>query len=126
MKKLVILGAGTAGTMMANHLSRELDLVLWEIDVIDHRQEHYYQPGYLFLPFDIYEPEYIMKPIKDFIPKGVNLINDKAEKIDALAKNYDAQRRCDTLRCAYCGHRMQYCPRRSKRNERTRMAQERI
>lgn len=86
MKKLVILGAGTAGTMMANHLSRELDLALWEIDVIDHRQEHYYQPGYLFLPFDIYEPEDIVKPIKDFIPKGVNLINDKAEKIDAAEK----------------------------------------
>jgi sulfide:quinone oxidoreductase len=52
-----------------------------EINIIDHRQEHYYQPGYLFLPFDIYEPADIVKPIKDFIPKGVNLINEKAVKI---------------------------------------------
>src|SRR5450759_3813113 len=61
MKRIVILGAGTAGTIMANHLNHEIDKESWEIDVIDHRQEHYYQPGYLFLPFDIYEPEDIVK-----------------------------------------------------------------
>jgi len=81
MKKILILGAGTAGTMMANHLKQELDHQEWEIDIIDQRREHYYQPGYLFLPFDIYEPEDIVKPIRDFIPKGVNLISDKAGKI---------------------------------------------
>ena len=86
MKRIVILGAGTAGTIMANHLNHEIDKESWEIDVIDHHQEHYYQPGYLFLPFDIYEPEDIVKHIKDFIPKGVNLINDKAEKILAGEK----------------------------------------
>ena len=62
MKKIVILGAGTAGTMMANHLRREHELENWEIDIIDDRTEHYYQPGYLFLPFDIYSPEDIVKP----------------------------------------------------------------
>jgi sulfide:quinone oxidoreductase len=81
MKRLLILGAGTAGTMMANHLNKELDRHLWEIDIIDEREKHYYQPGYLFLPFDIYEPEDIIKPIKKFIPNGVNLINDKIDKI---------------------------------------------
>lgn len=86
MKKILILGAGTAGTMMANHLNHEVDKKEWEINIIDHRQEHYYQPGYLFLPFDIYEPEDIVKPIKDFIPKGVNLINEKALKILPLEK----------------------------------------
>ncbi len=60
MKKIVILGAGTAGTMMANHLNHELDKETWKIDIIDHRQEHYYQPGYLFMPFDIYGPEDII------------------------------------------------------------------
>ena len=86
MKKLIILGAGTAGTIMANHLNHELNKNEWEIDVIDPRQQHYYQPGYLFLPFDIYQPEDIVKPVKDFIPNGVNLINDKAQCIDAEAK----------------------------------------
>ena len=83
MKRLIILGAGTAGTMMANHLQHELDKNEWEIDIIDERKEHYYQPGYLFLPFDIYQPEDIIKPVKKFIPKGVRLLTDKIEQISA-------------------------------------------
>ncbi|TAH08950.1 MAG: NAD(P)/FAD-dependent oxidoreductase [Sphingobacteriia bacterium] len=83
MKKLVILGAGTAGTMMANHLHHELDKKEWEIQIIDEREEHHYQPGYLFLPFDIYTPSDIIKTVKEFIPKGVNLLTAKIEKIDA-------------------------------------------
>jgi len=81
MKRLLILGAGTAGTMMANHLKKELDDTLWKIDIVDEREQHYYQPGYLFLPFDIYEPEDIVKPIRKFIPNGVNLIQEKIDQI---------------------------------------------
>ncbi len=83
MKRVVILGAGTAGTMMANHLKHEADMKEWEIDIIDEREEHHYQPGYLFLPFDIYSPEDIIKSIKEFIPEGVRLLTDKIEKVDA-------------------------------------------
>ena len=83
MKRVVILGAGTAGTMMANPLKHEADMKEWEIDIIDEQEEHHYQPGYLFLPFDIYSPEDIIKSIKEFIPKGVRLLTDKIEKIDA-------------------------------------------
>lgn len=82
MNRLLILGAGTAGTMMANHLRKELNENEWEMIIIDEREEHYYQPGYLFLPFDIYQPEDIIKPIKDFIPKGVTLLQEKIEKIE--------------------------------------------
>jgi sulfide:quinone oxidoreductase len=81
MKRLVILGAGTAGTMMANHLNHHLHAPDWEIDIIDERATHYYQPGYLFLPFDIYEPDDIIKPIRDFIPKHVNLIQEKINRV---------------------------------------------
>jgi len=81
MKRIIILGAGTAGTMMANHLQHHLTKGGWEIDIIDEREEHHYQPGYLFLPFDIYEPEDITKPIRDFIPRGVNLINEQIDRI---------------------------------------------
>lgn len=97
MKRLLILGAGTAGTMMANHLHHHLDAHEWEIDVIDEREEHYYQPGYLFLPFDIYEPEDIIKPIKDFIPRGVNLINEKIDRI-VPEEQYVAMENGDRLR----------------------------
>lgn len=81
MKRILILGAGTSGTMMSNHLRKELDEREWEIDIIDQREEHYYQPGFLFLPFGVYEPEDIVKPISKFIPQGVNLIRDKIDLI---------------------------------------------
>jgi sulfide:quinone oxidoreductase len=81
MKNLVILGAGTAGTMMANHLHHHLEQPDWQISIIDERKEHHYQPGYLFLPFDIYAPEDIVKTIEEFIPKDVKLIKQKINRI---------------------------------------------
>jgi sulfide:quinone oxidoreductase len=82
MKSIVILGAGTAGTMMANHLRKEMKKREWQITIIDESEKHYYQPGYLFLPFDIYQPEDIVKPIQNFIPAGVELIVQKIQRID--------------------------------------------
>lgn len=81
MKNLVILGAGTAGTMMANHLQHDLKKAGWQISIIDEREAHHYQPGYLFLPFDIYTPEDIVKTIDEFIPRDVQLIRQQIEKI---------------------------------------------
>ena len=81
MKKLVILGAGTAGTMMANHLHSHLKHPDWQISIIDEREEHHYQPGYLFLPFDIYSPDDIIKTIEEFIPKNVKLIKQQIGRI---------------------------------------------
>lgn len=83
MKRLVILGAGTAGTTMANHLHHKLNRKEWEIDIIDERTEHHYQPGYLFLPFDIYQPTDIVKSVKEFVPSDVHLITKKIDRIVA-------------------------------------------
>ena len=81
MKNLIILGAGTSGTMMANHLQKRLRSTEWNIKIIDKNSIHYYQPGFLFLPFDIYTPKMVKKPIEKFIPKGVELIKEEIDKI---------------------------------------------
>ena len=81
MKNLVILGAGTAGTMMANHLISKLPKNEWKITIIDEYKTHYYQPGFLFLPFDIYSTKQVQKKGKKFIPKGVEYIQKKIEII---------------------------------------------
>ncbi|MBG7630754.1 MAG: NAD(P)/FAD-dependent oxidoreductase [Bacteroidetes bacterium] len=81
MKNLVILGAGTAGTMMANHLRPKLQTNKWNITIVDQYKTHYYQPGFLFLPFDIYTEKQVKKVGKKFIPKGVNYIQKKIEQI---------------------------------------------
>jgi sulfide:quinone oxidoreductase len=56
MKKLLVLGAGTAGTMAVNKLRRHLDRDEWNITIVDADPIHQYQPGYLFIPFGAYEP----------------------------------------------------------------------
>ena len=81
MGNIVILGSGTAGTMMANHLRRDLPKNEWNITIVDKREWHDYQPGYLFVPFGIYDPEDIRKPIEKFIPKDIPFLNEEADRI---------------------------------------------
>lgn len=81
MKKLVILGAGTAGTMAANKLRPQLPKDEWSITIVDQQLTHYYQPGYLFIPFGIYRPDEVTKPTKRFIPTGVDLVTGEIDKV---------------------------------------------
>lgn len=85
MKKIVILGAGTAGTMMANKLRNALDKEEWNITIVDQFKTHYYQPGFLFIPFGIYNRQDVIKPKADFIPAGVNLIYSAIDRVEAEA-----------------------------------------
>ena len=82
MRKLVILGAGTAGTMMLNKLSGILDKDDWQISIVDQFETHYYQPGFLFIPFGIYNKKDVIKPKRDFFPPGTEVIMSEIEKIE--------------------------------------------
>jgi len=86
MKNLVILGAGSAGTIMANHLSKKLKKTEWNITIVDQHEKHYYQPGFLFLPFDIYNEEQCFKTQKDYLPKSIRHIQTEIELIKAEEK----------------------------------------
>ncbi|MCB0487954.1 MAG: NAD(P)/FAD-dependent oxidoreductase [Cyclobacteriaceae bacterium] len=81
MKNLLILGAGTAGTMMANKLYKELDPLTWKITIVDRDDRHYYQPGFLFVPFGVYQPEDVVKPKAKFLPRDVDFVIAEIEKI---------------------------------------------
>lgn len=83
MKKIVILGAGTGGTMMANKLRRELDKDEWDITIIDRDNQHIYQPGLLFVPFQMLKPSDIVKTRREFLPIGVDFVIDEVSRIDA-------------------------------------------
>lgn len=82
MKKLVILGAGTAGTMMLNKLNGVLDKDEWNITIVDQFETHYYQPGFLFIPFNIYTKRDVVKSKRDFFPSGVDVIMSEIEKVE--------------------------------------------
>ncbi len=82
MKKLLILGAGTAGTMMLNKLAPVLERDEWEITIVDQYETHYYQPGFLFIPFGIYTRRDVIKPKRDFFPPGVNVVFSTIDVIE--------------------------------------------
>ena len=81
MKRLLILGAGTAGTMMANKLHKALPAD-WSITVVDKDEVHYYQPGYLFVPFRIYDAERLVRPKRDFLPDDVEFVVAEVERVE--------------------------------------------
>ncbi|MDO8542134.1 MAG: FAD/NAD(P)-binding oxidoreductase [Opitutaceae bacterium] len=82
MKKILILGAGTAGTIMANKLAGALPRDEWQITIVDRDETHHYQPGYLFIPFGIYTPGDIVKPRRDYLPRGIDVVISGLEIIE--------------------------------------------
>ena len=80
-RHLLILGGGTAGTMMANHLRRRLPRGKWRMTVVDRSDRHLYQPGLLFLPFGTYEESQIVRPTRDFLPRGVEFRQAEVERM---------------------------------------------
>ncbi len=82
MKRLVILGAGTAGTMMVNKMNAVLNRDEWQITIVDQNPTHYYQPGFLFIPFGIYSRNDVIKPKKDFLPANIESVFSKIEMIE--------------------------------------------
>lgn len=83
MKKLLILGGGTAGTITANKLRRTLAAFDWEITVVDADDNHRYQPGYLFLPFGTYKPSQITKSRRKNLRKDVPLVYGEIDRVEA-------------------------------------------
>jgi sulfide:quinone oxidoreductase len=82
MKHLVVLGGGTAGTMVVNKLRRRLNAAQWKITVVDQNDDHVYQPGFLFIPFGTYRADEAVKPRRRFIPHGVDLVLGEIERVD--------------------------------------------
>ena len=85
MKRLLILGAGTAGTMVANKLRPKLDEAEWAITVVDQDEKHYYQPGFLFMPFGEYTREDLVKPKQELIQEGIESVTAQIESVSPEA-----------------------------------------
>jgi sulfide:quinone oxidoreductase len=81
MKQLLVLGAGTAGTMAVNKLRPHLASDEWNITVIDATPEHHYQPGYLFIPFGTYEPDEVIKPKAQLLADGIELVMGEVDVV---------------------------------------------
>ena len=89
-KQLLVVGGGTGGLMVANHMarhfSREIQGGEIGITVLDQRDEYIYQPGFLYVAFNLMRPDELRRKIRDLISPGITFIQDKAVKIDAAAR----------------------------------------
>jgi sulfide:quinone oxidoreductase len=83
MKKILVLGGGTAGTMAANKLRKALPDGDWSVTVVDADDKHRYQPGFLFMPFGTYRPEQVTKSRRKYLSKGVSLVYGEIDKVEA-------------------------------------------
>ncbi|HWJ82160.1 MAG TPA: FAD/NAD(P)-binding oxidoreductase [Nocardioides sp.] len=82
MKKLLILGAGTAGTMVANKLRRRLAPHEWTVTIVDRDDDHHYQPGYLFVPFGDYDRDEVVRSRHHFIHDGIDLVYGEIDLVE--------------------------------------------
>ena len=81
MKRLLVLGGGTAGTTVVNKMRSQLPNDEWSITVVEPRREHHYQPGYLFIPFGVYTPDEVTKPAAKFVPPGVDWVTAEVDRV---------------------------------------------
>jgi sulfide:quinone oxidoreductase len=86
MRRLVILGAGTAGTIVANRLRRRLARRDWQITVVDHDTAHLYQPGLLFVPFGEGKPDELVRPRRQSLAAGIEFVDGEIDRVDPAAR----------------------------------------
>ena len=79
--RLLVIGGGTAGTMVANKVHKVLPD--WEVTLVARDDVHDYQPGYLFMPFGTNTPEQIRRSASRFIDPATRIVIGEVERVDA-------------------------------------------
>jgi len=98
-KRIVVLGGGTGGTMVANRLRRHFDGDEAEIHVVDRDDAHVYQPGLLFVPFGLAQVDEIVRPRRRQLRPGIAFHQNEVAEVriernevqldDGTALSYD-------------------------------------
>ena len=86
-KRLLVIGSGTAGLMVANLAARGLEAKVRrhevEITVLGERDDYVYQPGFLYVAFDLMDPRNLVRPVRDLLHPVVRFVHDRAQRVDA-------------------------------------------
>jgi sulfide:quinone oxidoreductase len=81
-KRIVVLGGGTGGTLVANRLRGLLERDAADIVVIDPDDKHVYQPGLLFVPFGMARPAALARPRGRQFRPGVTFRQAAVDRVD--------------------------------------------
>lgn len=85
-ERIVIVGGGVGGTLLANVVSKELAADQAQVTVIDEFGQHLYQPGWLYVPFGEETPGKLRKRERSLLRKNVELIVERVVGIDPVKK----------------------------------------
>jgi sulfide:quinone oxidoreductase len=81
-KRIVVIGGGTGGTLVANRLRRRYEPGEAEIVVVDRDDRHVYQPGLLFVPFGLEEPEHIVRSRRAQLRDGIEFRLGEVDRVE--------------------------------------------
>jgi len=81
-QRILILGGGTGGTIMANRLRRMYAPEEAEITVVDRDDAHVYQPGLLFVPFGLADAEHLVRPRRKQLHRDVRYLQTDIDHVD--------------------------------------------
>jgi sulfide:quinone oxidoreductase len=81
-RRIVVLGGGTGGTMVANRLRRRFDVNEAEIVVVDRDDRHVYQPGLLFVPFGLADPATLVRSRRAQLRAGVGFVESEVDAVE--------------------------------------------
>jgi sulfide:quinone oxidoreductase len=82
MHRIVILGTGTGGTLVANRLRKVYFPDEASIICVDQDDRHVYQPGLLFVPFGLSDTEEIVRPRGRQIHDHIEYRNTTVLRVD--------------------------------------------
>jgi sulfide:quinone oxidoreductase len=102
MKRILIVGGGVGGTLVANlvqrKLHREIDAGDVAVTLIDERGEHLYQPGFMYIALGSERPEKLVRPERSLLERRVELIVGRVDRIDERRRLVELQ---DGLQLSY-------------------------
>ncbi|MCL4341793.1 MAG: NAD(P)/FAD-dependent oxidoreductase, partial [Candidatus Thermoplasmatota archaeon] len=80
------IGGGSGGLSAANHLAYKLREPIKngdvEIILVEGSQRHYYQPGFLEIPFGLMTPHSTYKPLSEMLADGIKHVPEFATALD--------------------------------------------
>jgi sulfide:quinone oxidoreductase len=85
-QRILILGGGVAGTIVANVVARALHTDQAEVTVVDATGQHQYMPGWLYLPFNEHEGLELARSERTLLNRHVRLVIGQVGQIDVAAR----------------------------------------
>ena len=88
MKRVIVVGGGIAGTIVANRMARmmpeELERGDAEIVVLDKNEKHTYQPGQALVPFNVQDPMELISPERELLDHRIKFLHGQKGEVSKI------------------------------------------